>query len=304
MTFRDAFRAWRRNIKARMPYVRRREFRILQRRYAEIIRSLAWTAPLATRARLEIVKPLQLAPAGEVCFFVSHAKHPALKTHVRIHAEHLMRCGIQVVLVLNTDLNANQLHIDPVLAQRLSGVLARENVGFDFAAWAHAYALCPGTQGWRRLILVNDSIVGPLNADDFNRLMQRLRQSSADVVGLTENRSPLRFVHSYFLALNSSALQSAGVARMFGRMLSLPTKDQVIEAYETRLTEMLTAQGLRCDALFPPLQDLHSANDLAYRWAELIRAGFPYLKASVLERVAGTREAQALLPAEFLRPTA
>ena len=43
-TFSDAFRAWRRNVKATLPYVRRREYRILQRKYDEVIDGLGWTA--------------------------------------------------------------------------------------------------------------------------------------------------------------------------------------------------------------------------------------------------------------------
>jgi hypothetical protein len=285
-----------------MPYVRRREYRILQRRYSETIDSLGWTAEPAARAALRFLRPLGPLSSGEVSFFVSHAAQSSLKPHVRIHIEHLLSCGVQVVLILNSDLDSSQIKIAPELAHRLSGVLVRENVGFDFAAWAHAYALCSGSLNWQRLILVNDSIVGPLNTAHFHRLMQRLRESRADVVGLTENRLPGPHLQSYFLALNASALRSGIIAQVFDRILSLPTKEQVIEVYETRLTEVLARRGLRCEALFPALsQYLHGANDMSYRWAELIRGGCPYVKASVLECVRGTPEAKALVPAAFLQ---
>lgn len=301
MTFKDAFRSWRRDVKARMPYVRRREYRILQRRYDDLINSLGWTAQPAAQARSCVLKPVEPPPSGEVCFFVSHAAQPSLKPHVRIHVEHLLRSGVHVILILNSDLDADRIKIQPDLAHRLSGLLVRENVGFDFAAWAHAYALCTAAKHWSRLILVNDSIVGPLNAADFDRLMKRLRQSNADVVGLTENRSPPRHLQSFFLALNASALHNEVVPQVFERILNLPNKGQVIEVYEARLTGVLSRQGLRCEALFAPLtEDLHTANDTAFRWAQLIRAGFPYIKASVLERFRDHPDVRALVPAEFL----
>jgi lipopolysaccharide biosynthesis protein len=301
-TFSDAFRACRRNVKATLPYVRRREYRILQRKYDEVIDGLGWTASPAAQARLHAVKPLDQNLAGDVCFFVSFAPDPRLKAHVRKHIQHLRRVGVHVVLILNTELSPSQMVLDADLLDELSGAFVRENTGFDFAAWAHVYSLSEETQRWTRLFLINDSIVGPLNARHFDKLIERIRGSTADIVGLTENRSPLRHVQSFFLVLNATALRSPSLQRVFQRMLSLPTKAQVIDVYETRLTEVLTRNGLRCEALFPPLSnDPHSANDTSFRWAQLIRAGFPYIKTSILDKFAGSAQVKALVPAEFLR---
>jgi lipopolysaccharide biosynthesis protein len=304
VTFTDSFRAWRRDLKARMPYVRRREHRILQRRYAELIEGLGWTAPPATRAALHALKPLAADLQGEVCFFVSYAPQTELKKHVQAHIEHLLRAGVQVVLVLNTSLAPAQMRIDDALLARLSGAYVRDNVGFDFAAWAHLYSLCADqAPHWTRLFLVNDSIVGPLNSAHFDRLMERVRRSSADVVGLTESQLPLRHVQSFFLVFNHTALRHPALQRVFERMLSLPSKGQVIDVYETRLTSVLTEHGLRCEALFPPLSDdPHSSNDTSFRWAQLIEAGFPYIKTSILDRFAGSAQLKAVVPAEWLPP--
>jgi lipopolysaccharide biosynthesis protein len=302
MSLTDRWRAWRRDLKARMPYVRRREHRILQRRYSELIEGLGWTAPPATQAGLHMIKPIDADLQGDVCFFVSHARQPRLKKHVRAHIEHLLGAGLHVVLVLNTELAPGEVQFDEELLARLSGACVRENVGFDFAAWAHLYSLC-GAQSpnWARLFLVNDSIVGPLNTPDFDRLMQRVRLSNADVVGLTECSTPLRHVQSFFLVFNATALRHPAVQRLFGRMLSLPSKGQVIDVYETRMTHMLREQGLRCEALFAPLSnDPYSSNDTSFRWGELIRAGFPYIKTSILDRHAGSAQIKALVPAELL----
>ena len=304
MTLADTFRAWRRDFKARMPYVRRREHRILQRRYAELIDGLGWTAPPATQARLHMLKPIATDLKGDVCFFVSFSPDPELKKHVRAHIDHLLRSGLKVLLVLNTDLAPEQVRVDAELLGRLSGLCVRDNVGFDFAAWAHLYSLCSDqVPRWTRLLLVNDSIVGPLNAADFDRVLERVRASTADVVGLTESQSPLRHVQSFFLVFNANALRHPAVQRVFRHMLSLPSKGQVIDVYETRMTQKLTDQGLRCEALFAPLSDdPHSANDTAFRWAELIRAGFPYIKTSILDQFAGSAQVKALVPPEWLPP--
>jgi lipopolysaccharide biosynthesis protein len=133
--------------------------------------------------------------------------------------------------------------------------------------------------------------------------MERLRSSTADVVGLTENTAPPRHVQSFFLALNAGALRHAELQRVMARMLSLPSKSQVIDVYETRLTHVLTQHGLRCEALFPRLSDdPHSANDTSFRWAELIEAGFPYIKTSILDRHAGSARLRALVPEAIVNP--
>ena len=298
----DRLRAWRRRIKARLPYVRRREHRLLSRRYAELIESMGWTAPLATEAGLQVMKPVAEVLRGDMCFFVSHAAQPRLKRHVLLHVEHLLQAGVNVVLILNTDLAPAQIDISPELLDRLGGVYVRDNVGFDFAAWAHVFCLLHDrSRQWSRLFLVNDSIVGPLDLNDFDMLMRKVRQSNADVIGLTENRTPVPHVQSFFLVLAASALAHPAVTRAFRRMFSLPSKGQVIDVYEARLTKMLAEQGLRFETVFEPLSsDPSSSDDTMQRWEELIRAGFPFIKYSILSLPAASEKVRALVPPELL----
>jgi hypothetical protein len=284
-SFTDAFRSWRRGLKARLPYVRRREHRVLQRIHAELIDAVDGQATPAAQARVHVAKALAPGMTGEVCLFVSFGDQPHLKPHAAAHIEHLLAAGIQVVLVVNTDLPPTGFEIDAGLLSRLGGVLVRENLGFDFGAWAHALSMCEGRERWSRLYLVNDSIVGPLMQPAFDRMIERIRQSPAEVIGLTESLAPHRHLQSYFLVFNAAALRSTAFQGLFARMMNWPTKTQVIELYEVRLTGLLQAQGLRCEAMFPSLSgDPLSSDDTSVRWAELVAAGFPYLKTRVIAK--------------------
>lgn len=299
----EALRRQRRALKASLPYVRRREHRIAQRKYAALIDAFSLHPRRATDARLHALKPLQGRLEGDVCYFVSFAAKPPLKPHVLVHLDHLLRAGFKTVLVINTPCAPEAFAIDPALMGRLSAVFVRENVGFDFAAWAHMHAACGGLAPESRLLLVNDSIVGPLSEAAFTSLIARLRRSSADLVGLTENASPLRHLQSYFLAFGPQALASPAFRELFQGMQALPTKDLVIDVYETTLTKRLTDAGLKAEALFPALyDDPLSANDTTLRWEALILAGFPYLKASVLAEQRGNPRVRALVPAALLPP--
>jgi lipopolysaccharide biosynthesis protein len=302
MTFKESFRLWRRRLKANMPYVRRREYKILQRRHEESLKGLSWV-PLANQASLQVLKPISKLLVGEVCFFVSYAPKSELKPHVQSHLRHFLQAGVQVVLILNTDLTANQFVIDAELLDKLSGVLVRKNVGFDFAAWAHAYALCENRDAWTRLYLVNDSIVGPLSTPAFETMVARVRASQADFIGLTENMAPTLHIQSFFLVFAQNTLRHPVVNRIFRYMLSFQSKEQVIDLYEIQLTQYLAQQGLRCEALFPNLaQDACDSNDTYFRWHQLIQNGFPYIKASVLKELGPHSSAiKAVVPAEFLQ---
>ena len=293
MALSDVWRTWRRQFKARMPYVRRREHRVLQQKYAELIEAVdgqARPATPATSAQVHAAQPLNPSLSGEVCFFVSHAPHADLKPYVVAHVSRLLDAGFAVVLTVNTDLPLDSIQIPSALAQRLSGVLIRQNIGFDFAAWAHTWALCAArgleVARWKRLLLVNDSIVPSANQTHFSQMLERLRSSPAALVGLTESLKPQRHLQSYFLALNQDALNSAFVQSRLQAVLNFPTKSQVIDVYETRWTGLLQAQGLRCEALFPALShDPLSSDDTSLRWAELLQRGFPYIKTRVLDQL-------------------
>ena len=280
----DRLRSWRRAVKAKLPYVRRREHGVLQRQYADLIEAL--DAPPATSAAWTWVKPLDQPLAGDVCFFVTHADGPALKPHVVDHVAHLAAAGLQVVLIANRSIpaaDAQGLALEPALLARTRAVAVRENEGYDFGAWAHALALVPPEPAWMRLFLVNDSVVGPLDLAAFQRLMARIRASHADVIGLTEALSPVRHLQSWFLVFGPRALHGGTVARLFARVRNWPAKKQVIDVHETRLTRLLEAEGLATEAMFPSLSgDARSSDDTSLRWAELVERGMPYLKTRVL----------------------
>jgi hypothetical protein len=271
-------RQTRRALKEKLPFVRRREYDILARKYAGLITDLGWHAPLATTAKIAVRKAVGGELSGDICFFVTHASTAALKANVVHHVEQLLMQNILVVLIVNTDLPFESVLIDEKFAAKLSGIFIRENLGFDFAAWAHAHALCPPTPQWTRLFLVNDSMIGPLNTDDFSRTIARLRASSADVIGLVQNTTPLLHLQSFFLAFTQTALMHPIFKNWMTNVRCLKEKIHVIDVYETRLTQMMADAGLRTEAMFA---SLGGGDATIARWENLLDAGFPYVKASV-----------------------
>jgi len=299
----DAIRRARRALKAQLPYVRRRDYRRLLARHDALINAPIARPRCATDAAIRTVKPIAAALAGEICLFVTHAAVPALKPHVVHHARCLAESGFSVVLMVNAEGDGKSLALGADVLDRLAGAYVRENAGFDFGGWGHGWALGGGFPQATRLLLVNDSIVGPLDRVKFAALLDRLRASDADVVGLTANFVPHPHLQSFFLAFGPRALAAPVLRAVFDGMHALPTKELVIDAYETALTRQLAAAGLSVAALFEPLyDDPRSADDTLLRWRELIDAGFPFVKASLLRAGPQAAHVRACVPLALLPP--
>lgn len=265
-----------------MPYVRRREFQKLSRNYEQALVALASRPTLAAEARLTVVHQ-QPARRRELCLFVTYAPRPEIKAHVLHHLRAFQDAGFDTALIINTDHAPERFAIDPTLQQRCRAICIRQNVGYDFAAWSHLAQLLQADTDVDRIVLANDSIIGPLEPKAFEAILRRVRASSADVVGLTESRHPRWHLQSFFLVFQHAALRDGSFSQMVATIQNLPSKELVIELYETRVSQQLHDRGLKCEALFPCLStDIYSSNDTHFRWDTLIETGFPYLKISVL----------------------
>jgi Rhamnan synthesis protein F len=215
--------------------------------------------------------------SGEIALFVTHSSDGRLKAHARYYLEALCRHGISPVLIVAADGEFSEL--DNEVLARLGGFYLRQNVGYDFAAWAHVLRIAP--QLWRAdiLYLINDSTIGPLSEHKFEKLLQQLRASKSDIVGLTDSHEQTWHIQSYFLALKRGALLSEALKEFIGGIKSLSVKRDVINTYELRFASTLRRAGLSCDILFPTnkvynpsLVDCHC----------LVAAGLPFIKLAAI----------------------
>jgi lipopolysaccharide biosynthesis protein len=215
--------------------------------------------------------------AGEIALFVTHSPDGRLKPHVRHYLEALRRHGISPVLIVANDVEFCEP--DGALLALLDGLYIRQNIGYDFAAWAHVLRENPGLLGADILYLINDSTVGPLNEEKFAELLRRVRSSKSDVVGLTDNYERGWHIQSYFLALKCTALSFPALAAFIAKIKNLSEKKAVINAYEVRFAPTLQAAGLRCEVLFPASK---AYNPSLADWRALIGSGFPFVKLAAL----------------------
>jgi lipopolysaccharide biosynthesis protein len=226
-----------------------------------------------------------------VCVFVSYSPTGHIKPHVKHHLDALNSVGFQCVLVLVVDRFVNKSYRFP--SQQLAGCVIRLNAGFDFGAWADTFRLFPQLWQAKRLLIVNDSIIGPLS--DFSNFMSDVLDVKADVVGLTESWEVRRHFQSFFLLFNSTALKSSQFRSMWASIENLKTKTDVIAAYETNFVLECERRGLTTMALYPEQKEAHRGNRTIFHWRSLLELGFPYIKIELLRDLLSSRGREDLL---------
>jgi GT2 family glycosyltransferase/glycosyltransferase involved in cell wall biosynthesis/tetratricopeptide (TPR) repeat protein len=222
--------------------------------------------------RFTVVKPLAFRAGSEIALFVTHSATGAIKPHVLAYVEALGREGIAVLLIAVVD---RELNVRPELREAVAGLIVRENAGYDFAAWAHALYLHPELYGASTLYLLNDSVVGSADQTRFAALIDRIRTSGADLIGLTESHEYRWHLQTFFLALKPRLLSSQRLQRFFKDVRILHDKDRVIQSYEVRFAEDMEWSGHQIEVLFPSRMAL---NPTLYDWRELIGNGLPFMK--------------------------
>ena len=231
---------------------------------------VAWSVPS------EVVKPLTEATDREIVLFVTHSRTGKIKPHVLPYLRALKSEGLAIFLIATVD---RPVDLPENLVELADAVMVRRNAGYDFGAWAHALKLYPQLYGASTLYLINDSVVAATGDGRLGAIIDRVRHSSADLIGLTESHEWRWHVQSYFLGLKPRLLSSRHFHGLMDDLRVLTRKDHVIRAYEIRLGEMAEQAGHKVEVLFPSATAI---NPTLFGWRQLIAEGLPLVKLLLL----------------------
>ena len=150
---------------------------------------------------------------ADTALFVTHTATGRLKPHVRHYLASLRKQNVACILIVAAD--GPFADGDDALLADVDGLFVRENTGYDFAAWAHVVRLVPNLLDIETLYFVNDSLVGPFNDDLLASVIDRIRTSSSDVLGLTDNYEIRWHVQSFFLAFQTESSGLGGIPAVY-----------------------------------------------------------------------------------------
>lgn len=189
----------------------------------------------------------QLEGAKDVCVVVHFDRGGRIHDFLMYHLYQLHACGFELVIVSNSPT------LDPGDAERLKEISAlivlRKNVGYDFGAWKDGIALIPDLNALDRLLLVNDSVYGPIH--HIGSVLDRMGPEDGDLWGATDNWDISFHLQSYFLLFHAAAIRSEAFGRFWSSVRYVQSKTWVVRKYEVGLTRAMARARLRCRAVFP-----------------------------------------------------
>lgn len=128
-------------------------------------------------------------------------------------------------------------------------VVHRRNVGYDFAAYRDGIARLPKIDEIERLILVNDSVYGPIFP--LADTLQAAEAAGVDVFGITDSWEMHYHLQSYFMVFFPDAIRSKAFRTFWKNFPTVSNKWWLIRNGEVRLSSVLARQKLRMAALCP-----------------------------------------------------
>lgn len=210
--------------------------------------------------------------------FAHFATAPTLRPDLWALLREYQRHADIVFISACPDLHHNPLQLIR-LKRRCAMVITRHNEGYDFGSWMTGWRRCANdVAAASELILTNDSFWGPITPLDD--LFSRIRRSSADVIGLTDDLMYEPHLQSAFLVYRRKAFTHPCFQTFWQTLGIWDEKRDLIKYCEVGLTAMLKRVGLKLESLYT---NQAYGNVLHFFWKSLItEQSFPFLKVSLL----------------------
>lgn len=127
-------------------------------------------------------------------------------------------------------------------------VLHRRNYGLDFGAWSDTLnTVGHSAEPWDELLLVNDSVLGPIHPLDMT--IERMRAAGEGLFGMTESVQHAPHLQSYFLLARGVAATADTISFLRTVRLSA-SKHRLIQSCEIGLSRHMRALGHQVAALW------------------------------------------------------
>lgn len=159
----------------------------------------------------------------------------------------------------------------------MTAVLRRANVGYDFGSWSSALTAFPRLAQAAKVLLVNDSMIGPLVP--LAPVVTDFESRSSRAWGLIRSDQHRPHLQSFFLGFQDGVLDS-GALRAFWADIRVETrKSRTVRYGELALSEVLDEAGIEWQTMFAP-DAKGPVNPTMKGAAHLLHRGFPFVKAN------------------------
>jgi lipopolysaccharide biosynthesis protein len=217
-----------------------------------------------------------------MCLFAHFDKNDKVDEYVFGYLSKIRALNFSIVFISASRLSApdiDRLYVD------CCDVILRENAGLDFASWSAGIAKHRDSITGR-LLLVNDSVYGPIGS--LQSAVDRLTSRPADYYGMVESIEIAPHIQSWFLLLEPWIARHAVFQEIMAQPFVAMTKSEIILNGEVALSRRLNDVGFEYKALYMPtraglMASRCQAHPMHLLWRELLfDAGVPFLKVDLL----------------------
>lgn len=162
-------------------------------------------------------------------------------------------------------------------------IYRRPNIGYDFGSWAAMLTEFPQLRSADRLLLINDSLVGPFA--DITPILQDFHNHDGAVWGLVSTTQDGPHLQSHFVGYRGGVLAEGPLARFWDDIRVEPSKRDLILRYEIGQHAVALEAGYEVGSAFPwSLVVNDGQNPTSLGWRRLLIWGFPYVKREIVLR--------------------
>jgi rhamnosyltransferase len=240
-----------------------------------------------------------------LCIFAHFNAAGGVAPYVLYNLERLRPLCGRLVFASNSPVSGAARQGMAGLADR---ILERPNAGFDFAAWRDALA-GEDMGAWDAVLLVNSSMIGPVRP--LGPVLEEMDARSCDFWGFTRHDEIAPHLQSYFLCFKARVIRSAAWHDFWASVRDETDKKALIRDCEVGLTGFFEERGFASDSYIAGMRfagpgqyvwqrrasflpkwrkiDRNHADLTMFAAPELVAAGTPYIKASLVWGSKGRR---------------
>jgi len=156
-------------------------------------------------------------------------------------------------------------------------IIRKPNIGYDFGSLAVGLFLAPEVLARDKVLLVNDSLLGPFAT--LGPLIADFESSSADAWGACHTMQVIPHLQSFFLGFRRGVLSDPSLRAFWSSVRHHEDKARIIENYELGLSRLLYSEAFSSAAAFDSERLVHPTdNPTIAGWKRLIDLGMPFVK--------------------------
>jgi len=219
--------------------------------------------------------------SNNLCIFSHYDKDYMVDDYVVNYIKSISEQNFDIVFISTAE-NLNIKEIKKI-SYYCRDVIVKENIGYDFGAWATGIAyMNKEVNKYRTLLLCNDSVYAPLFP--LNEMFDRMN-NRYDFWGITDSLEVHHHLQSYFMVFDKKVFTALLFKNIWNTYKVYKIKRNIILNYEIGLSQKLLKNGFSMGAYcsYSELNLSRVRNSSHYKWKELIeKFRCPMIKVELL----------------------